>query len=140
MTKEIFQQAALSYLHVPYLYGGASSLKGIDCSELVQDLLRMLGIDPAGDQSAQMLHDFFRVAGVHGKLGCGSLCFYGKGRGLTHVAMMLDETTVIEAGGGDSTTISIDAAVKRDAKVRLRPYNHRLDLQDVIQPPGLPWA
>ena len=74
-----------------------------------------------------------RVRGVQGDgdLLPGDLCLYGRSPSrISHVAVYLGPG-IIEAGGGDSTTTSVEEALKRrDARVRRRALpNYRGDLK-----------
>jgi cell wall-associated NlpC family hydrolase len=118
---------------VPYLWGGEHPCSGYDCSGLVQEILAAVGIDPIGDQSAQKLYEHFLVRGRQSTPRAGALCFYGSLNGpMSHVAFMIDENRVIEAGGGNAETTDIQKAVERKAFVRVRPYQHRQDLKTII--------
>lgn len=105
----------------PYIWGGNGPQ--FDCSGFVQELLASIGLDPKGDQSSQTLHDFL----VHDHRfkqgqGVGALLFYGKNvGGIYHVSMQINQGQMIEAGGGDSTTLTIGEASRRGAMVRVRP-------------------
>lgn len=132
---DILRAYALSFLGTPYKFGGANRLTGLDCSELVQEILRSVGLDPPGDQTAQALFDHFSTNGEWNRHGAGALAFYGKdAKHITHVAMMLDQFRIIEAGGGDGTTTTLEAAASRGAMVRIRLLKHRGDLVAVIRP------
>jgi len=75
------------------------------------------------------------------KTGPGSLCFYGKSvNAITHIAMMINEYQVIEAGGGDSTTVTLEEAKKRGACVRVKAFGHRKDLVATILPNYPHWV
>lgn len=141
VNKDLFVQACLHFLKLPYKWGGDDTIKGFDCSGLVQELLAMIGLDPAGDQTAQALYDHFKDKSNEGRRGVGTLVFFGKSVSrITHIGLMLDEHTMIEAGGGGSKTTSLEAAAQANAYVRLRPFNRRSDLVAVLNPKGLPWA
>jgi cell wall-associated NlpC family hydrolase len=141
MTRILFQQCCAQYLNIPYLWGGDDPMQGFDCSGLVQELLAMIGLDPIGDQTAQVLHDHFRGKSLEGVLDTGALVFFGQTRKhITHVGLMLDDQTMIEAGGGGSKTTDLTGAVKQNAYIRIRPYNKRNDLVAVLLPQGLPWT
>lgn len=132
---EILRQYALSFLGTPYKFGGGNRLAGLDCSEFVQELLRSVGMDPPGDQTAQALFDHFSVNGEWNRHSMGALAFFGKSaKQITHVAMLLDQYRIIEAGGGDGTTTSFEAAKERGAMVRIRHLSFRKDLVAVIRP------
>lgn len=99
-----------------------------------------MGLDPAGDQTAQALYDHFKSRSKEGPKDAGTLVFFGKtDKSITHVGIMLDDQTMIEAGGGGSKTTDANAAASQNAFVRLRPYNRRGDIVAVITPQGLPW-
>ena len=118
---------ALSFVGKPYRWGGESPLTGFDCSGLIQELLRSVGLDPPGDQTAQALFDHFDLYGERDpRPGAGVLCFYGKDvSSITHVSMMLDPYRIIEAGGGGSETKTLEDAVRQDARVRIRHLSAR---------------
>lgn len=132
---QLLIQTALSTLNKPYIWGGKSPLLGFDCSGLIEYILRSVGMDPAGIQNSQMLYDYFKLHGVQGSPDAGALVFYGKNLSdISHVAFMLDEIRVIEAGGGNETTISFEKSIEKNAYVRIRPYTHRPDVLAIIHP------
>jgi cell wall-associated NlpC family hydrolase len=140
VTHQIFLNATLSFLSLPYKWGGDDPIKGFDCSGLIQELYAMIGLDPKGDQTAQALYEYFKTRSKESHRGCGALVFYGKSTlAITHVGMMVDDQTIIEAGGGGSNTHTLEDAAKQNAFVRLRPYNHRQDIVSVLYPYKLPW-
>lgn len=117
-----------SCLNIPYLYGGKNPLTGFDCSGLIEWILDSVGMSPPGVANAQALHDWFIQEGkAHSSLQItGSLVFYGKSVSeINHVSMMLNDSQIIEAGGGDQTTKTLEDAKKKGACVRRRPYSHR---------------
>jgi cell wall-associated NlpC family hydrolase len=130
----ILYDYAMSFVGLPYKWGGDNALTGFDCSGLVQEILASAGVDPRGDQTAQELFDHFK----HGQWNVhalGSLAFYGKdAASITHVAFMIDPYRVIEAGGGDSTTTTRSVAEEKNATVRMRHISHRRDLIAIIRP------
>jgi peptidoglycan endopeptidase LytE len=130
---EIFVTYAMSFLGTPYLWGGESR-RGYDCSGFVQECLRAIGEDPRGDQTAQALWDYYRSMplGYYTRIPKrGDLIFFGKDReSISHVSIAIDNSFMIEAGGGDSTTTNLKEAYKRGAMVRIRPINSRKDFFD----------
>jgi cell wall-associated NlpC family hydrolase len=63
----------------------------------------------------------------------GTLLFFGETAttptGISHIAFALDGKLMLEAGGGGSTTTSLEAAIKQGAFVRIRPISRRRDLR-----------
>lgn len=141
MNKQLFLQIALQWLNTPYKWAGAS-FEGIDCSGFAQELLATVGLDPAGDQTADALFRHF-LSPRRGNIGVcdvGSLCFFGKQALVTHVGVAIAIDTMIEAGGGGPRTITRADAAAQAAFVRVRPISSRTDLVSIIQPQLLPWA
>jgi cell wall-associated NlpC family hydrolase len=125
---------ALSWLHVPYRWGG-SNPTGIDCSGLVQCILASAGIDPPGDQTAQALFDHFSQNGKVNSYGLGALAFYGKSaKEITHVGFCISIHQMVEAAGGGSTTLTEADAWKQNAYVKMSLVKRRKDLVAVIKP------
>lgn len=125
---------AMSYLGTPYQWGG-ESYNGIDCSGFIRQIFKSIGLTPKPDLTAHGLYLHFKDQGdpiFQPKKG--ALVFYGNEKTVKHVAFCLDDIRVIEAGGGVSTTKTREDAIKHNAWVRIRPYNHRSDLLDVIMP------
>lgn len=131
-----FKQVMLSYLHQTYIFGGDDPIAGFDCSGLVIELLKILGKAPSYDTTAQGLYEFLTKTAHDDKRETGAMCFYGKSfKEITHIAIHFDETTVLEAGGGGSSTVSEAAAIKQNAYIRLRPYNARKDYLGTVRMP-----
>lgn len=126
---------AFSLVGIPYKWGGKHPKEGYDCSGLIQELLRSVGIDPPNDQTAQALYDHFEHNGEWNRLGMGTLLFFGRSaRRITHVAMAIDEYRMIEAGGGGRHVLTVDDAIAAEAFVRVRLIKSRKDLQAIIKP------
>lgn len=134
---------AISYLNTPYLWGGKNPLAGFDCSGFIEWVQAAYGMDPPNVANAQAMHDWFIKEGMSMSevLGPGSLCFYGKSvKEITHVAMMINHNQLIEAGGGDSSTVNLEEAKRRGACVRIRPLGHRRDLVATLLPLYKDWV
>lgn len=128
MWDKYLEAYALSFLGKPYIWGGDDP-SGFDCSGLVIELLQSVGEFPLKqDTTAQGLYDYFE--GLKSSLLAvprfGSLVFYGESnRKITHVAFALDHTRIIEAGGGGPHVKTYEDAIKYNAFIRIRLYNHR---------------
>lgn len=132
------RDALLSYLHIPYIWGGQSRA-GLDCSGLVGEWWKQIGFRPAGfDTTADKLFDGYRTGALPGRKlttgQFGALAFYGSGTYAGHVAICYDDVTVIGANGGSK---SMDTAAKARAKnacVRLDRIDYRNDLLGIWLP------
>jgi cell wall-associated NlpC family hydrolase len=119
---------AISMIGVPYIWGGQSK-NGVDCSGFIQLCLNHVGIDPSGDQTAQLLQHWCLDNKYQRLIKPGSLLFFGKKENIiTHVAMALDNELMIEAGGGNQKCTTIEWSKKIGARVRMVPINNRKDL------------
>lgn len=126
---------AMSFLGLPYIWGGSNTINGYDCSGLVQEILASVGMEPPLDMTANGLyHHFLETGDIVDDLELGALVFYGNANRIKHVAFCIDNFRVIEAGGGNSSCKTKEVAAKFDAFVRIRPYNHRKDLMSIIMP------
>jgi len=116
---------AEKFIRVLYEWGGDNPL-GLDCSGFVGLVLRAVGLLRNGeDLTSQEMLDKFARYGVE-KPVPGCLVFYGRSnREIEHVAIMVDDFHILEAGGGDSKTISPEKADEKNAFVRARPYDYR---------------
>jgi cell wall-associated NlpC family hydrolase len=134
MKVDLFQKFMLSYLNIPYIFGGKNPLQGEDCSGLVCEFLKALGKIKTNDElGSQQLHDLFRPMTVAGEPRIGSLAFYGTDeRHIDHVVMFIDDNFVIEAGHGTSDTLTKGIATQRGAFSRMRPHTYRNDLVVIL--------
>lgn len=130
-------QYALSFVGTPYKWNGNNPIEGFDCSGLAMEHLRAHGAAPKGDHNSQMLFNYFSEAG-RGEFNSykpGALVFYGQSASkITHIAIMIDEHHVLEAAGGDHTTLTLKDAAAKNAFVRVRPFRDRKDVISVIRP------
>lgn len=116
---------AMAFIGVPYEWGGDNAL-GLDCSGFVGVILRAVGvIENQADYNAQgLFHKLHECQTVTPEAGC--VVFYGRSiTRITHVAFMVDDRHILEAGGGNSKTTSLEVADDQNAMVRGRPYNYR---------------
>ncbi len=140
MTEQMrFHHFLLSFLGIPYIWGGADPRHGLDCSGLAQLALARLGLDPPLDQTAHGLYLHFLATGAKVKraeLGC--LSFYGAASHVTHIGVALDSRHMVEAAGGGSDCTTVAIAEAKGADVRIGRIARRTDLVEIIRPP-LPW-
>lgn len=133
----------ITYAHAmigtPYKFGGNNPIEGIDCSGLVTELMKAAGeLEHGQDLTAQQLFDHFAQAAGSDSMdrpAPGALAFYGKSVSeITHVAFMITPYQIIEAGGGDRTTLNDEVAAKKNAFVRMRLLRYRKDFLTTIKP------
>ncbi len=129
---------ALKFLGRPYIWGGDGSGKcsgGFGCSGLVVECLRAFGY-VNGDFTAQSLHDHLllkweRVCLLDWKSASSDLLFFGKSESkITHVAIVIGDSLMVEAGGGGSKCKTLETST---GMVRLRPISSRKDLVAVLR-------
>lgn len=124
---------AEEFIGTPYIYGGNSPI-GWDCSGFVCEILRAFGQIGRKDYSAQALYNELSDRDLRSQLGSGALLFFGPNRQtIRHVAIAVNGEMMIESGGGDSSTLSLEKAWKQMAFVRKRPITWRSDLVAVLQ-------
>lgn len=133
-SKELLLAYALSFLGVPYRWGGNNPLTGLDCSGLVCEILKGHGVVPHSmDATSQQLFNMFGDSSVSPQLG--ALAFYGKSKDeITHVAFCLNDRLIVEAGSGNHNVTDLSEAQAKGAVVRIRPLNYRRDLVSVLMP------
>lgn len=143
MSQAILYDYAMSFIGKPYIFGGDDPIKGIDCSGLAIELLKSQGLLPrAYDSTAKDLYKHLLSTGqkniIEGKFG--ALVFFGKNiEMISHVGFCLNNTLMVEAGGGDSTVTTAEIAAQRNAFVRVRPIGARSDKVAIVQI-HYPWS
>lgn len=130
---ELVRAYALSFLGVPYTFGGATPMGGIDCSGLCIEILKGFGLlGNREDMSAASLALKFPDKVEHGDLG--DLAFFGK-ESISHVGFCLNESVMLSASGGTPDTKDIMTAIKNEAFVKIRPITYRKDFLYLTRPP-----
>ena len=111
----------------PYFWGGDDPIAGWDCSGLVIEGLKGVGILPRkGDWTAANLADHFSEAHVT-DVQPGCLLFWERGPNHTigHVEIVwqvfADQVITIGSSGGGSSTKTEADAIARNAYVKIRP-------------------
>jgi cell wall-associated NlpC family hydrolase len=133
---KVLYDTILSYLHIPYIWGGENPNLGLDCSGFVIDVLKTVGELPNKyDNTAQGIYEAFVKNSKPKQVGLGALCFYGSSsKSITHIGIMIDDFRVVEAGGGGSSVKTLKISIEQNARIRIRPYGYRNDLQAVLMP------
>lgn len=131
MWENIYANSIITYAYtfigIPYIWGGKSRLRGLDCSGFVIEVLSAFGILD-GELNAQQIYDHFIKEGISKRKFQLNLIFFGNSiKEITHIAIVIDENYMIECGGGDHTTTNLVVAVRQRACVRIRPIHHRKD-------------
>lgn len=127
---------AQKFIGTPYKWGGNNPVEGFDCSGLVVELVKSTGEQlPMPDMNAQQLFDHYQTHGEWNRIQAGALVWYGESvTKITHVAMLLDDTRIIEAGGGGHLVLSKEDAAAKGAFVRQRHMDYRKDRVAIIRP------
>ncbi|HRO42751.1 MAG TPA: C40 family peptidase [Flavipsychrobacter sp.] len=125
-TCENLKDAALKFMHAPYLWGGRSNA-GIDCSGLMQMAFKLCGKKLPRDAYQQAnegkMVDFLQ----HGQ--CGDLAFFDNEDGkIIHVGMLLDNQNILHATGATGRVVidRIDQGGIISTSLRKRTHNLRL--------------
>jgi cell wall-associated NlpC family hydrolase len=140
---ELVVEQALMQLGVPYIWAGrgdyavrdlndgkglrnvpmgaaAGCDRGLDCSGLVTwAIWKAGGGDLRGWWGADALWRHLPDLDEDEEDDWFALDFYGTNKKATHVAIELGRNLVVEAAGGDSTTLTLTDAMKRGAFVRM---------------------
>jgi hypothetical protein len=126
ISREALREAAMKYLHAPYLWGGRS-VAGIDCSGLTQMAFKLCNHKLPRDASQQALVgelvDFLQHA------ECGDLAFFEEKEGkINHVGILLDSQTIIHAtdAAGRVVIDRIDQGGIISVSLKRRTHNLRM--------------
>lgn len=113
-------------LGLPYAWSGDDSVGGYDCSGLVMEILKAVGLENhKTDKTADQLWLKYSLTKVDfGCAGCLVFWFNADGRAI-HVEMMANDLHVIGASGGGSKTLTREDAIRHNAYVKLRPIGYR---------------
>lgn len=139
-SMKVLYDYAMSFVGTPYLWGGDDPINGYDCSGFLIEFLQAAGVYPRGlDSNAAGLFAYFQ-SGIVPLPAFGTLVFFGgsSGPGITHIGLALNDTTMLEAGGGTSKTLTRADAATQNAFIRVRPIKARNDLVAFRHPP-YPW-
>lgn len=120
---------------IPYTWGGQNPFIGWDCSGFVVEVLRAVGVMAANQDwsSATMFREYPEC---HGAMA-GALAFYHRGGQpgvIVHVGFCLDDTFMVEWGGGSATVSGAWESAKAGAFGRVRPIMSRNNLAGFRDP------
>jgi len=124
-SPDILLDAALSFMHSPYQWGGRTSA-GIDCSGLVQMAFKLCGIPVLRDASEQatMGAEVHFLAESKG----GDVAFFDNAEGrIVHVGILADKHTIIHATDTSGRVVEdrIDNAGIISISLKRRTHNLR---------------
>jgi len=117
-----------------YKWGGDDP-SGFDCSGLVVEMLKSVGIVPRKfDATAAQLYKKFQYNVVSSPTK-GCLAFWHNNNGkIIHVEILVDEELTIGASGGGSKTLTREDAIRDNAFIKMRPYRGRMNLHGFVDP------
>ena len=122
------------FIGKPYIYGGQGP-DGFCCSGIVVAVLRGIGkLGTKEDLSGDGLYQKYHEGREQKTPYAGCLVFWFKKGIAYHVAMLIDNSYIVEAGGGDSDTQTAEDAARDDAFVRMRPIGYRGKNYKIIDP------
>lgn len=140
---EIMMKIAEKSLFIPYIWGGQSPLIGFDCSGLVIECLRSIGvISLKADFTANKLYEMFSKYVKTQEPERGDLIFWfidskrDEFR-VRHVEICVGANLSIGASGGNSQTRSLSNATLHEAYVKIRPIKTRGDNFIIIDTPQI---
>jgi len=130
--KRIVSSLAFKFIGKPYIWAGDDAVGGFDCSGLVIELLKSVGLLPrSGDWTAEGLYLLFEDKKVLvAKEGC--LVFFAKNNKINHVEYVWKNGLTIGASGGGSRILTRKDAIKYNAYVKIRPL--RKDVYAIVNP------
>jgi hypothetical protein len=105
--QERIEERLKAFIGIPYRWGG-SSIKGMDCSGLVQYVyLHFMGVELPHNAAEQAQADSLRNIPAYDRFVAGDLIFFGlNNRGIDHVGIYLSDDTFLHASRRGGVRIS----------------------------------
>ncbi len=133
--KDVALKIAWNMWGKPYLWGGDDPIQGFDCSGMVIEILKSVGLLPRkGDWTADHLYRHFQHL-ERSEAGSGYLVFWGSSRRMTHVEFGIGSDISLGASGGGHKTTSVGEAIRQNAYVKARPIYTRGSLPKAFVDP-----
>jgi cell wall-associated NlpC family hydrolase len=98
-TRAALVQYALQFVGNPYVYGGTSLTKGVDCSGFTMQIYAHYGISLPHSSAAQPAYGT-KISASNAQLG--DLFFYGSGSKITHVGIYIGNGQIVHAANASS--------------------------------------
>lgn len=100
-------ELAKRYLGRPYVWGGNCEAEGgYDCSGFVFQVLHQSGFNVNRDTAQGYFNTFSKYETSKTNIATGDLLFFGKSKkSITHIAIAIDNKTMIESIGNSKNTI-----------------------------------
>jgi len=122
--RELALKVAWQFVGTHYTWGGDDPAGGFDCSGLVIECMKSVGVLPRGkgDWSADAMMKMWETRKVNGPVP-GTLVFYLDGDRAVHVEICLDDRFTIGANGGGSHVKTVADAILFNAFIQVRPMD-----------------
>ena len=118
--RELALKIAWKFYGLSYIWGGDDPIKGVDCSGLVVEILKSVGVlSRKGDWNANSLYQLFNNKPSEPKAGC--LVLWGNNKRMTHIEFCIDGVHTMGASGGGSANMTREDAIRKNAYVKVRP-------------------
>jgi len=139
---KVLSGVASGMVGIPYLHGSDKVWHGLDSYGFLVamwDMTRRLPVDPPYEcppDLSSLVEAVPRcdyIQGLNMSAFVGGLALYSSKTGVfNHCMYILNEALGIGAVGGNRYTRSVDLAIKRDARVKVKPLNYRPGLTALV--------
>ena len=126
---------AFEFLGRPYVWGGDDPIQGFDCSGLVVEILKSVGIlSRVGDWTADGLYHQFedKIVDIASE-GC-LVFWFDENKKAKHVEICINNELSIGASGGGSKTKNLADAIRQNAYIKVRPYGAKIGRLAFVDP------